>query len=150
MYINWRHLEQEHKLEMQTSLLQFETFDAFLQWKEEEELRTKSWYIQQSAPQTYGNNKHYYYHCNRAGNYQARGNNDRSLKSQGSSKAVSHCSAYIQATVNVRECVVNVKYNSTHYNHELYTTRPFTNCNFNQEGNSKQTKTWYHPSTNFR
>ena len=49
----------------------------------------------------------------------ARGNNDRRLKSQGSSKAVSHYSAYIQETVNVRECVVNVKYNSTHYNHEL-------------------------------
>ena len=113
-----RHLEQDHILEMHTSLLQFDTFDAFLQWKEEEELRTKSWYVQRSAPQMHGNNKHYYYyHCNRAGNYQTRGNNVRSLKSQG--KAVSHCSAYIQAMVNVREGAVNAKYNSTHYNHEL-------------------------------
>ena len=65
------------------------------------------------------NNKHFYYYCNRAGNHQTRGNNERSLKSQGSNKAVSHCSAYIQATVNVMKGVVYAKYSSTHYNHEL-------------------------------
>ena len=65
------------------------------------------------------NNKHFSYYCNRAGNYQTRGNNERSLKIQGSNKSVSHCTAYIQATVNILKGVVYVKYSSTHYNHEL-------------------------------
>ena len=114
-----QHLEQEHKIELQTSVLQFDNFDAFLQWKEVEELHTKSSFVQKSGSQMHDNNKHFYYYCNRAGNYQTRGNNERSLKSQGSNKSVSHCSAYIQATVNILKGVVYVKYNSTHYNHEL-------------------------------
>ena len=61
----------------------------------------------------------FYYYCNRAGNYQTHGSNERSVKSQGSNKAVSHCSAYIQATVNVMKGVVYAKYSSNHYNHEL-------------------------------
>ena len=114
-----QHLEQEHKIELQTSVLQFDNFGAFLQWKEVEELHPKSWFVQKSGSQMHDNNKHFYYYCNRAGNYQTRGNNERSLKSQGSNKSVSHCSAYIQATVNILKGVVYVKYNCTHYNHEL-------------------------------
>ena len=114
-----QHLEQEHKIELQTSVLQFDNFDTFLQWKEVEELHTESWFVQKSGSQMHDNNKHFYYYCNRAGNYQTRGNNERSLKSQGSNKSVSHCSAYIQATVNILKGVVYVIYNSTHYNHEL-------------------------------
>ena len=39
-------------------------------------------------------------------------------KSQGSSKVVFHCSAYIHACVNMTTNIVTVRYNSTHYNHE--------------------------------
>ena len=33
-----QHLEQEHKIELQTSVLQFDNFGTFHQWKEVEEL----------------------------------------------------------------------------------------------------------------
>ena len=65
----------------------------------------------------HGNNKHYYYYCNKAGNHQTRGNNDRSLKNHGSSKAVSHCSAYIQAS-DVKSKVE--KLNRTLSSHHFY------------------------------
>ena len=50
-----QHLEQEHKIELQTSVLQFDNFDAFLQWKEVEELHTKSSFVQKSGSQMHDN-----------------------------------------------------------------------------------------------
>ena len=39
------------------------------------------------------------------------------MKSQGTSKQISHCTSHIKATVNKESNVVTVEYNSTHYNH---------------------------------
>ena len=46
-----------------------------------------------------------------------RGKSQKCIKSQGTSKAVHHCSAYIKATHNVTTSKVIVKYNATHYIH---------------------------------
>ena len=45
------------------------------------------------------------------------GKNKRCLKSQGTSKQISHCSSHIKATVNKESNVVTAEYNSTHYYH---------------------------------
>ena len=100
-----------------TMTMDFESMDAFLEWKEQEERETHTWYIQRCGAKLGTENEHWYYYCNRAGKYQARGKNERSLKSQGTSKITSHCSAYIKATRNIKTNNVTVEYNSTHYNH---------------------------------
>ena len=50
-------------------------------------------------------------------NYKPRGNQIRQLKSQGTTKIGSQCSAYIKATCNLRTQEVYVQYCRTHYNH---------------------------------
>ena len=104
-------------MDMQISSIVFDSFDEFLQWKEEEEIRTNSWYVQRCAPKQCGFKEHWYYYCNRAGKYHTIGTNKRCLKSQGTSKQISHCTSHIKATVNKESNVVTVEYNSTHYNH---------------------------------
>ncbi len=81
-------------------------------------MRTSSWYVQKCAPQLINEKEHHYYYCNRAGKYRSQGKGEKSLKSQGTSKVVSHCCAHIHATINKKTNVVTVHYNSTHYNHE--------------------------------
>ena len=69
-----------------TMTMDFESMDAFLEWKEQEERETHTWYIQRCGAKLGTENEHWYYYCNRAGKYQARGKNERNLKSQGTSK----------------------------------------------------------------
>ena len=80
--------------------MEFENFDAFIEWKETEERDTNSWYVQRCGPRLACENKQWYYYCSRAGHYQTRGKYERNLKSQETSKVISHCSAYIKATRN--------------------------------------------------
>ena len=74
--------------------------------------------MQKCAPQIFQENEHYYYYCNRAGNFNPRGKGERGLKSQGSSKIISHCSAHIKAIKNIKTNEVTVQYTCTHYNHQ--------------------------------
>ena len=111
------HLTSHHGIALQTKTLTFQNFYDFLKWKEEEEVQTKSWYVQRCAPKQHNDKEHWYYYCNRAGKYESRGKGGRSLKSQGSSKVISHCSAHIHASVDMATNMVTVRYNSTHYNH---------------------------------
>jgi hypothetical protein len=88
------------------------------EWKEKEEMSTHSWYVQNSAPKQLHGKEHVYYYCNRAGKYESRGKCERSLKCQGTSKAILHCTAHIFATINMKTKTVQVRYNATHYNHD--------------------------------
>ena len=71
-------------------------------------------YVQKCAPQIFQENEHYYYYCNRAGNFNPRGKGEQGLKSQGSSKIISHCSAHIKAIKNIKTNEVTVQYTCTH------------------------------------
>ena len=57
----------------------------------------------------------FYYYCNRAGTYRSEGTGKRQLKTQGTAKTGSQCSAYIKAVqdINTKCC----SYCPTHYNH---------------------------------
>ena len=97
--------------------LSFNTMDAFNEWKKQYESTTRSCYILKCDPYLSNDTKTYYYYCNRGGIYKPRGNQIRQLKSQGTTKIGSQCSAYIKATCNLRTQEVYVQYCRTHYNH---------------------------------
>ena len=40
------HLRSEHNVALTTMTMDFESMDAFLEWKEQEERETHTWYIQ--------------------------------------------------------------------------------------------------------
>ena len=75
----------------------FQTQQHFMDWKVKEETKTNSQYIQLCAPQLYGENELYYFYCNRSGQYTAKGKGKRQIKTQGTSKAESTCTAHIKA-----------------------------------------------------
>ena len=112
-------LKEHHKIPIESTNLEFATFSEFLLWKEAEEKRTNSLFVQTCAPQIRGENQHWYYYCNRSGVYQAKGQGKRQLKTQGSSKIGEQCSAHINSTMNLYTGRVSVKYCSTHYNHDI-------------------------------
>ena len=73
--------------------------------------------MQKCAAVTTGNQRVWYYYCNRAGLYKPEGQGERQLKIQGTTKIGHQCSAYIKATENLVDKTVQVSYCSTHYNH---------------------------------
>ena len=79
---------------------------------------THSWYVMHNAPKVINDYQHYYYYCNRAGVYKSRGNGKRALKSKGTCKINSSCSAYMKAVRCLKTDSVSLTYTSTHYNHQ--------------------------------
>ena len=102
------HLKEHHRIPIESTNLEFVTFSEFLLWKEAEENRTNSLYVQTCAPQIRGENQHCYYYCNCSGIYQAKGQGKRQLKTQGSSKTGEQCTAHISSTKNARTGRVSV------------------------------------------
>ena len=74
-------------------------------------------YVLHSAPKYCSGNEVWYFYCNRAGCYAPCGKSERVLKSQGTSKTISHCSAHIKAIKDKETNEVSVTYTCTHYNH---------------------------------
>ena len=112
------HLQESHGREMDTSTFTFENLDDFLEWKSIEESTTKSSYVQQCAYKSFGNNWHWYYYCNHAGKYAAKGKCIRQLKRQGSGKIGNQCTAHMAVTQNLSTNQVMVEYCATHNRHE--------------------------------
>ena len=111
------HLQENHSISIHMEALEFESFDQFISWKEKEETNTHSWYVQHCAPLDINGKEHWYFYCNRSGKYSQRGKGERGMKSQGTSKTISHCSAHIKAIRDIKTDQVSVQYTSTHYNH---------------------------------
>ena len=86
---------------------------------EEEEKRTYSNYVQQYAPQLYGDKQHWYYYCNRSGVYQSKAQGKRQTKTQGTCKLGERCIAHMKVTKDQVTGSVDVHYCSTHHNHEV-------------------------------
>ncbi len=71
-----------------------------MQWKEQEEHAAHSWFVMHNASKKFNSKEHFYYYCNRTGNYNPRGKNKRAIKSQGTSYwGVSHHS-HLAAGIN--------------------------------------------------
>ena len=113
------HLEQHHNADVKLQKLSFSSFSSFLEWKKEEELRTLSKYVKRCSPQQSGLGTTHYFYCNRSGTYNPRGNGQRLLKSQGTSKIDSFCTAHIKVKQSVSEEQIDVTFCSLHHNHKL-------------------------------
>ena len=108
-----------HKYAVQMHKLNFTDFGSFLTWKEEEERKTHSNYMQQCAPRIYRTKQHWYYYCNWSGTFQSKGRGVRHIISQGSCKIGERCIAHIKAIKDMATGEVIVQYCSTHHNHEV-------------------------------
>lgn len=80
--------------------LHFLNVEVFKSWKEEEERRTYSNYVQQCAPQLYGDKQHWYYYCNQSGSYKSKAKGKRQLKTQGTCKLEERCIAHMKITID--------------------------------------------------
>ena len=115
MLSHWiQHLTNQHKASMDLLTLNFDNFPSFITWKEGEELSSRSQFIQKCSPYTSTQQKVWYFYCNRSGGYTSRGKQLRQLKSQGTNKIGSQCTAHIKAKVNEETGGVTVTYCSTH------------------------------------
>ena len=116
-----KHLREKHNSEISTSTLHFDHLTEFIEWKEKEEQRTQSWYVQDSSAKLYSKVKHYYFYCNRSGEYKGKDSSCRvrQLKTQGSSKAGKTCIAHMKVTEDIVSQKVTVEYCSTHNSHDL-------------------------------
>jgi hypothetical protein len=92
------HLQTDHEKDINITARTFSNFELFLQFKDEFEKSTSSFFVLNSSPkQRAGGYLCYYYYCNRSGCYTPKGKGKRELKIQRSSKIGSHCTAYIRA-----------------------------------------------------
>lgn len=115
------HLQSAHNKSIEIAEKVFNDFEAFSNWKDEEERKSNSSYVQQCGPQTTvsSNTKRYYYYCHRSGSYSGKGSGSCELKVQGSCKLGFPCTAYIKATENLANKVVHIEFCFFHYNHAV-------------------------------
>ena len=65
----------------------------FKTWKEELEKSTNSWFVHATGEKEALNCAKQYYYCNRSGHFKSKGAGIRHLKTQGTSKINSYCTA---------------------------------------------------------
>lgn len=108
------HLSDEHQVPVNTDTKSFENTHEFLQWKMEEEEKTRSYYVKRSSSQMYGTNKHWYLYCNRTGTTRIKDERQRQVKTQGSCKTGNCCIAHMKVIEDTITGKIQVKYCSTH------------------------------------
>ena len=65
----------------------------FIVWKEDFEKHTNSWFVQGTGEKDLLGGGITYYYCNRSGHFKSKGTGQRHVKTQGTSKINSHCTA---------------------------------------------------------
>ena len=90
----------------------------FCRWKDEFEECNGINYIKSTGSKVINNESVEYYYCNRTGFFNTVSSGKRSLKSQGSCKLNSHCTASLTVRKTV-EGTVEVEICSTHYKHTV-------------------------------
>ncbi len=111
-------MQQFHNHLVVLTKLSFQSFNAFLEWKEEEEIRASARYVQRTKPRTCGDGTvTFYFYCSRSGVYKPKGHSKRALKTQGTRKINSYCTSYIKAK-QLTDKLLEVEYCSNHHNHE--------------------------------
>ena len=106
-------------MNMNVKELEFQTFEEFMSWKSTEEENLSTSYVQQCGVRTSNTAKVWYYYCNRAGKYKAKGKGRRQTKSQGTAKIGTQCSAHLKAVQYLNSKKVCVTYCTTHINHSI-------------------------------
>ena len=117
--------------------LGFSDFNSFVPWKNDEESRTISMYVQLCAPQMRGDNQPWYYYCHRSGNFQPKGKGKRQLKTQGCCKTGEYCVAHIKTTRNMCSGKVSVEYCPTHHSHDITLGSMCIECDANNAHQSR-------------
>ncbi|GBN97196.1 hypothetical protein AVEN_227039-1 [Araneus ventricosus] len=110
------HLQMEHGISLPVKELQFPNETDFFSWKEDIERNTSSLYIKTLGLKSSRNGTTCYFECHRSGYYEARGNNERQLKIQGSNKINSYCPASIKL-VKSSDGICSVSFMSKHVGH---------------------------------
>uniref|UniRef100_A0A0P4X1H5 C2H2-type domain-containing protein n=1 Tax=Scylla olivacea TaxID=85551 RepID=A0A0P4X1H5_SCYOL len=95
-----KHYENHHDRKLSLQTQDFATEGEFLNWKEEEERRTKASFVQHCGPRQRESAIVQYFYCNRSGFFVTKGEGKRNLKRQGSSKIGATCPAFIKFTLD--------------------------------------------------
>ena len=90
----------------------------FKTWKEDFEKKTNSWYVQASGKKELLECGKTYYYCNRSGTFTSRSTGVRHLKTQGTSKINSYCTAAMTVSREKDSGRIEVHVCSAHYGHK--------------------------------
>ena len=112
------HRNKCHEDSIEIVVHHFDSLQIFEKWKNEEERRSKSSYVQHSASRMQGVNRKSYLYCHRSGIVRSEGKGLRALKTQGSCKMNEFCTAHMTVTEDTITKKVKVSYCSHHSNHE--------------------------------
>ena len=93
-------------------------YTEFAEWKAAYEAEHDVMFVKSTGDKTTDGCTTSYYQCNRSGVFLPKGSGQRRLKSQGSSKINSQCTAAITLTVNHTTQSVKAEVCHTHYAHE--------------------------------
>ena len=93
--------------------------EQFQQWKDDEERKTSSFFIQHTSSKTLKEGTVTYFMCNRTGNPRPHGEGKRNMKTQGSNKSGASCIAHMRLMFHNSTRVVTVQYCSTHTGHSI-------------------------------
>ena len=83
-------------MKIEVTNIEFDSMEAFIQWKEDIESSTHSSYVLKCAPTISNEAKVSYYYCNTACVYKPDGKGKRHLKTQGIAKIGCQCTAHLQ------------------------------------------------------
>ena len=106
------------KFPVSTEETQFESMDDFLKWKEDTERESMAEFVLNCVSNETLEIRVCYYYCKRMGTYRYKGSGKRQLKSQGSVKMDTQCSAHMRMSENLQTKRIHVKYCLFHYNHQ--------------------------------
>ena len=74
------HMQQSHRVKLETRELRFKNMDEFVSWKKEEEKATESYYVLHNGTIKTPTMRYHYYYCNRLGFYKEKGHGIRNAK----------------------------------------------------------------------
>ena len=111
------HLQSNHQLSIEEKEISFDTLKEFYKWKEEFETTTHSLFVLKCAQQVSNGMKVFYYYCNRADTYKSEETGKHQLKTQGTAKRGSQCSAYIKSVQDINTHKIHYYICPIHYNH---------------------------------
>lgn len=95
------------------------TVTEFEQWKSELEDSSDTCYVKSSGMKVVSGVNIDYYYCNRSGFYESEGRGMRTLKSQGTSKIHSYCTAKILLHQSGKDSSLETEETTTHYGHSI-------------------------------
>ena len=110
-----KHYREMHSLQIDFETLEFESFEAFKEWKIQMEKKTFASFVNMHGFKQRKNVRKIKYTCHRSGNVTKKGKNIRALKTQGSNKINAYCPAEMNVEIHNGKCLV--KFCKSHVGH---------------------------------